>query len=161
MVNPAHMWLKDDQGGDISGAVQVSGRIGSIGIFEYMNNIYISTDSDTGELTGTRKRNAINVVKAFDASSPYLFKTCCNGQRQQQAVIRWYSIDDAGRERQDYEHALEGVKINSYSPGMENAKNPTMEKIPHIEAISMRYEKKHTCLIGWDISYSDSCAVGH
>jgi type VI secretion system secreted protein Hcp len=99
-------------------------------------------------------------VKTFDASSPYLFKACCDGQKLQQAVIRWYNIDDAGQEREYYEHVLEGVKINSYSPGMENTKNPKFEKIPHIEAVSLRYEKlTHTFLDG-NISHSDSWVEG-
>jgi type VI secretion system secreted protein Hcp len=41
MAIPAYMWLKDDQGGEISGSVQVAGRTGSIEILEYSHNIYI------------------------------------------------------------------------------------------------------------------------
>ncbi|MCU7845750.1 MAG: type VI secretion system tube protein Hcp [Candidatus Thiodiazotropha sp. (ex Monitilora ramsayi)] len=160
MAIPAYMWLKDDQGNEISGSVQVTGRTGSVEILEYSHNIYIPTDSDTGDLTGTRKHSAITVVKTFDASSPYLFKACCNGQKLQQAIIRWYNINDAGQEQEYYEHVLEGVKISSYSPGMANTKNPAMEKIPHIEQIALRYEKlTHTFLDG-NISYSDSWIEG-
>jgi type VI secretion system secreted protein Hcp len=53
MAIPAYMWLKDDQGNEISGSVQVAGRTGSIEILEYSHKIYIPTDSDTGDLTGT------------------------------------------------------------------------------------------------------------
>ncbi|MEJ2455449.1 MAG: type VI secretion system tube protein TssD [Candidatus Thiodiazotropha sp.] len=160
MAIPAYMWLKDDQGNEISGSVQVSGRAGSIEILEYAHNIYIPTDSDTGELTGTRKHSAVNIIKTLDASSPYLFKACCNGQKLQQAIIRWYNINDAGQEKEYYEHVLEGVKLNSYSPGMANIKNPAMENIPHIEHIAFRYERiTHTFLDG-NVSYSDSWVEG-
>lgn len=63
MAIPAYMWLKDDQGSEILGSVQVAGRTGSIEILEYEHNIYIPTDNDTGELTGTRKHSAITIVK--------------------------------------------------------------------------------------------------
>lgn len=160
MAIPAYLWLTDDQGTEITGSVKITGREGSIELLEYSHMIYIPTDSDTGELTGTRKHGAINIVKAFDASSPYLFKACCNGQKLKQAVIRWYNVNDSGQEVEYYQHILEGVKINSYSPMMANTKDPSMEKIPHVEHVAMRYEKiTHTFLDG-NVSYSDSWLEG-
>jgi type VI secretion system secreted protein Hcp len=156
MAIPAYLWLTDDQGNKIDGSVKVSGREGSIELIEYSHMIYIPTDNDTGALTGTRKHSAINIAKAFDASSPYLFKACCNGQKLQKAIIRWYNVNDSGLEEEYYQHVLEGVKINSFSPVMANTKNPGLEKIPHLEHVSMRYEKiEHTFLDG-NISFSDS-----
>jgi len=160
MAIPAYLWLKDEQGNDIRGSVNVSGREGSIELLEFDHSIYIPTDNDTGELTGTRKHGAITVVKAFDAASPYLFKACCNGQKLESAVLRWYKIDESGQEVEYYQHELEGVKINSFSPQMANTKEPSMEKIPHIESISLRYEKiTHTYLDG-NVSHSDSWYEG-
>lgn len=109
MAIPAYLWLKDEQGNEIEGSVSVSGREGSIEVLEFNHNIYIPNDNDTGELTGTRKHGGISILKAFDASSPYLFKACCNDQRFKEAVIRWYKIDDSGQELEYYQHVLEGV----------------------------------------------------
>ena len=160
MAIPAYMWLKDEQGNEINGSVTVAGREGSIEVLEFDHLIYIPTDNDTGELTGTRKHGAISLTKAFDAASPYLFKACCNGQKLKEAVIRWYKIDDSGQEVEYYQHVLEGVKINSFAPGMRNVKNPEMERIPHVEGVSLRYEKiTHTFMDG-NISYSDSWVEG-
>ncbi|MEP4546668.1 MAG: Hcp family type VI secretion system effector [Saccharospirillum sp.] len=160
MAIPAYLWLQDEQGNDIRGSVNVTGREGSIELIEFDHSIYIPTDNDTGELTGTRKHGAIRLVKAFDESSPYLFKACCNGQKLKNAVIRWYKIDDSGQEVEYYQHELEGVKINSYSPGMANTKDVALERIPHIENISLRYEKiTHTYLDG-NISHFDSWNEG-
>ncbi len=160
MAIPAYMWLTDDQGNKIEGSVNVVGRENSIELLEYHHMIYIPTDSDTGALTGTRKHSAINVTKAFDASSPYLFKACCNGQRLQKAIIRWYKIDDTGREIEYYQHVLEGVKVNSLSPVMANTKSPGMENIPHLERIALRYEKlTHTFLDG-NVSFTDAWTEG-
>jgi type VI secretion system secreted protein Hcp len=160
MAIPAYLWLTDDQGNKIDGSVKVSGREGSIELIEYSHMIYIPTDNDTGELTGTRKHSAVAFAKAFDASSPYLFKACCNGQKLQKAIIRWYNVNDSGQEVEYYQHFLEAVKINSFSPAMGNVKNPGMEKIPHIEHVAMRYEKiTHTFLDG-NVSHSDSWNEG-
>lgn len=156
MAIPAYMWLIDDQGQQIEGSVLVTGRESSIEILEYSHSIYIPTDSDTGALTATRKHSAVNITKAFDAASPYLFKACCKGQKCQKAVIRWYKIDDMGREIEYYEHVMEGVKVSAFSPAMANVKSSGLENIPHLEQISLRYEKlTHTYLDG-NISFSDS-----
>lgn len=160
MAIPAYLWLEDEQGVSVQGSVNVADREGSIEVLEFNHSIYIPTDNDTGELTGTRKHGAVTLVKAFDASSPYLFKACCNGQRMKKAVLRWYKIDDSGQEIEYYQHELEGVKINSFSPKMANTKDIAQEKIPHIESVSLRYEKiTHTFLDG-NISHSDSWNEG-
>jgi len=156
MAIPAYLWLEDEQGNTIHGSVNVVDREGSIEVLELHHSIYIPTDKDTGELTGTRKHGAITLTKAFDAASPYLFKACCNGQRLTKATLRWYKINDAGQEIEYYQHQLEGVKVNSYSPRLANAKDTALEKIPHVERVSLRYEKiTHTFLDG-NISYSDA-----
>lgn len=160
MAIPAYMWLTDAQGNEISGSVSVSGREGSIEVLEFDHNVYVPTDSDTGELTGTRKHGAVRLTKAFDASSPYLFQACCNGTKYQKAVILWYKIDETGAEKEYYKHELEGVKLNSYAPQMANVKEPSFERIPHTEHIALRYEKiTHTYLDG-NISASDSWTEG-
>jgi type VI secretion system secreted protein Hcp len=135
-------------------------RFWSPELLEFDHSIYIPTDNDTGELTGTRKHGCVTVIKEFDASSPYLFKACCNGQRFNGAVIRWYKINDSGQETEYYQHVLEGVKINSFSPRMANTKDVSLEKIPHIESISLRYEKITHTFIDGNISYSDSWNEG-
>ena len=160
MAIPAYLWLKDEQGSSIDGSVNVSGREGSIELLEFDHSIYIPTDNDTGELTGTRKHGAVSLTKAFDASSPYLFKACCNGQKLKEAVIRWYKIDDSGQEVEYYQHVLEGVKINAFSPQMANIKDPSFEKLPHIEVVSLRYEKITHSFLDGNISYSDSWNEG-
>jgi type VI secretion system secreted protein Hcp len=156
MAIPAYMWLVDEQGNEIQGSVAVAGREGSIEVLEFSHNVYIPIDNDSGEITATRKHGAVSIAKAFDASSPYLFKACCNGQKLSCATIVWYKIDETGQEVPYYEHTLEGVKINSYSPEMLNVKEPSMEKYPHSEHVALRYEKiTHTFLDG-NVSHSDS-----
>ncbi|AJQ96052.1 Hcp family type VI secretion system effector [Gynuella sunshinyii] len=156
MAIPAYLWLKDEQGNNISGSVKVSGREGSIEVLELSHNIYIPTDSDTGELTGTRKHSPVTIGKACDASSPYLFKACCRGQKFTEAVFCLYKIDDSGQEVEYYKYLLEGVKISSFSPGFPNVKDPGAERIPHMETVTFGYEKITHIHIDGNLSYYDS-----
>ena len=81
MAIPAYLWLKDDGGALIKGAVDVQGRESSIEVNGFSHNVSIPTDPLTGKITGTRKHSSIIFLKEFDSSSPYLFKAVCIGQK--------------------------------------------------------------------------------
>lgn len=59
MAIPAYMWLKDDGGSVIKGSVDVNGREDSVEIVEFLHNVRIPTDANTGKLTGTRVHEPI------------------------------------------------------------------------------------------------------
>lgn len=136
MAIPAYMWLKDDGGADIKGSVDVMDREGSIEIVGFGHSLSIPSDDNTGKLTGTRIHGAMILEKAFDSSSPYLYKAVATGQRLHSAEIRWYKINDAGQEAEYFNMLLEGVKVVSVAPSMVNE-----DKTNHVEHVSLRYEK--------------------
>ncbi|MFP4014143.1 MAG: Hcp family type VI secretion system effector [Chitinispirillaceae bacterium] len=141
MPIPAYMWMKDDSGNLVEGSVDVAGREKSVEIYEFEHEVRIPTDPDTGKLTGTRKHEAIRLVKSFDASSPYLYKAVCEGQTFKEVEIRWFRIDDTGTETEYFNHNLQGVKICSVRPIMYNVKDPSKERYVHLEEVQMRYQK--------------------
>lgn len=54
MAIPAYLWLKDDGGADIKGAVDVLGREQSIEVLSFGHGMYLPTDNMKGKITGTR-----------------------------------------------------------------------------------------------------------
>lgn len=98
MPIPAYMWLKDDGGADIKGSVDVKDREGSIEVVGFSHGLNIPVDSANGKITGTRSYSPMMIEKEFDSSSPYLYKAVAKGQTLKSAEIRWYRINDAGRE---------------------------------------------------------------
>jgi type VI secretion system secreted protein Hcp len=156
MATPGYGWIKDNTGKDISGSVTIDGRVGSIEILEFDHEVRIPTDADTGELTGTRKHEPLVFSKAFDASSPYLYKACSNGQTLKEMDIVWYKIDESGTEREYFRHKLEDVKITSIKPKMYNTKDLDKERYPHLETVSLRYGKITWTYADGNIEFSDS-----
>lgn len=140
MAIPSYMWLKDDGGADIKGSVTVQGREGSIEITAFDHGLHIPTDGNTGKLTGTRVHKAITLTKETDASTPYLYKAVTSGQTLKSAEIKWYKIDDAGKEKEYFNTKLDNVKVVSVSPVMHDIKNPAYEKHNHLEKVELRYE---------------------
>jgi type VI secretion system secreted protein Hcp len=135
------MWMKDNSGKSVDGSVNVAGREKSVEILEFEHEVRTPTDPDTGKLTSTRKHEAIRLLKAIDASSPYLYQAVCRGATFNEVVIKWYRINDAGAETEYFSHKLEDVKICSVRPIMHNVKDPSKEKFEHMEEVQLRYKK--------------------
>lgn len=138
MPIPAYMWIND---GAIKGGCTVAGREDSIEVLEFNHEVRIPTDPDTGSLTGTRKHESFRIVKAFDQSSPLLYKAVCEGLTYEKVKLDWYKIDDKGAEICYFTHVLEGVKVCSVRPMMYNVKDKNFERFVHMEEVSLRYGK--------------------
>lgn len=156
MAIPSYLWLKDDGGADIKGAVDVQDREGSIEVIEFVHSLNIPTDSNSGKLTGTRIHSPVVLVKEFDSSSPYLYKAVTSGQTLKSAEFRWYRINDAGQEAEYFNIKLENVKVVSVAPVMHNVKNPATEKFNHMESVQLRYEKITWTHTDGNIIHSDA-----
>jgi type VI secretion system effector, Hcp1 family len=141
MAIPAYLWLKDDGGADIRGAVDVKDREGSIEVLGFGHGLHLPTDNNTGKITGTRVHSALVFEKEFDSASPYLYKAVATGQTLSSAELKWYKINDAGQEVEYFNMLLENVKVVSICPLMHDVKNPATEKHNHLENVSLRYEK--------------------
>ena len=70
MAIPAYLWMKDDGGADIKGAVDVIKREGSIEVLGFSHGLHLPTDNSTGKITGTRLHAPLTFQKEFDSSSP-------------------------------------------------------------------------------------------
>jgi type VI secretion system secreted protein Hcp len=156
MAIPAYMWIKDDGGADIKGSVTVQGREGSVEVVALQHGVNIPTDSNTGKLTGARIHRPITFTKETDSSTPYLYKAVTSGQTLKSIEIKWYKIDDAGKEVEYFNTKLDNVKVVAVKPTMHDIKNPAFEKHNHLEEIELRYEKITWAYKDGNIIHSDS-----
>ncbi len=138
MPIPAYMWINE---GEVKGGCTVAGREDSIEVLEFNHEVRIPTDPDTGTLTGTRKHEAFRIVKAYDQSSPLLYKAVCEGLTYDNIRLEWYKIDDEGAEVMYFKHTLEKVKVCSVRPFMYNVKAKEYERYVHMEEVCFRYGK--------------------
>jgi len=159
MPIPAYMWLKDDGGADIKGSVDVKDREGSIEVIGFGHGLNLPVDSATGKITGTRSHSPLMFEKEFDSSSPYLYKAVAKGQTLKSADLRWYRINDAGREEAYFIITIEGVKITGVNPGMPNVKMAGNSQINHMESVSMMYEKITWRYVDGNVQYTDEWNV--
>lgn len=156
MPIPAYMWLKDDGGADIKGAVTVQGREGSIEVIGFAHGVNLPVDNRTGNITGSRTHAPMTLEKEFDSSSPYLYKAVSKGQSLQSAELKWYRINDAGQEVVYFIMLLEGVKVVGVNPGMANTKLDAMSPLNHLESVSLLYDRITWHYTDGNIKFTDS-----
>ncbi|MEX3634264.1 Hcp family type VI secretion system effector [Paraburkholderia sp. BR14320] len=156
MPIPAYMWLKDDGGANIQGSSTVQEREGSIEIISFGHGVNLPVDAANGKITGARAHSPVAFEKEFDRATPYLYKAVATGQTLQSAEIRWYRINDAGKEEVYFVMLLEGVKVCGINPGMANTKLAEASTLNHVEAVSMMYERITWHYLDGNIKYTDS-----
>ena len=155
MAIPGYMWLKDDRNNTIQGIAKVEGREGSSEVLGFRHNIYIPSDSDTGELMGTRKHDPFVVVKGFCSASPILYKACCSGKSLNEVLIKWYRINSAGGEEEYFRHTLSRAKVVAVRPMVDNVKDKSKQTYGHLEEIHFRYEKIQWSYLDGNINTED------
>lgn len=157
MPMPAYMWIND---GEIKGGCTVGGREDSIEVIEFHHEVRIPTDPDTGQLTGARKHEAFIITKAFDKSSPLLYKAVCEGLTYDTLRLEWFKIDDDGAETLYFQHDLEKVKVCYVKPFMYNVKDKKFERYVHMEEVGFRYGKITWTYPDGGFEHSDSWLEG-
>lgn len=156
MPIPAYLWLKGEGGGTIRGSVDITGREGSIEIHGLHHGIPLPTDNATGKATAPRDHAPFLFSKEIDASSPYLYKSVTTGQKLQSAEVKFYRINDAGREVEYFIVLMEGVRIATVGQMMFDINSSYGEKRNHLEMIELVYEKITWRYVDGNIIHSDS-----
>jgi len=161
MPTPAYAWFKDAQGSEMKGSVQISGREGTSEVMEFFHDLHIPTDPHTGSLTGVRMHSPVKLIKSFDAASPYLYKACCEGATLKEVLIKWYTIDDSGAEKEYFIHKLNDVKVAAMKAHMPNTKDPDKERYVHLEEVSLVYSTITWTYCDGKLEYTDSWKAAH
>lgn len=121
-----------------------------------MHAVELPTDDRTGKITAKHVHGDYAIVKETDSSSPYLYQGVTAGKRYQKAELKFYRINDSGREIEYFRTTLENVRVNEMEPIMLDIKNPAFNKHNHLEALYLSYEKITWHYIDGNIIHSDS-----
>ena len=132
----------------IDGPCKMKGREGTFEVLGLNHEVVLPFEQRNGQPRDKRVHNPVTVMKEVDSASPKLYQAICTAQKLKSVEIKWYKIDDAGKEQEYFNTRLDNVKVVAVKPKMLDIKNPAFEKHNHLEDIELRYEK-----ITW--SYKD------
>jgi len=155
MPFPAYMWVKNSEGNEVKGSVPIKGREGSIEIQQFNHELTLPVDPITSKPQGTRRHNPVVLIKEFDASSPYLYRACKDGETLNSVEIKWYQIDKSGKETEYFNHLLEGCRVTSVKALMHNTKDAAKKDTGHLEEVSISYDKITWTVVDGTISATD------
>ncbi|OGP80590.1 MAG: type VI secretion protein [Deltaproteobacteria bacterium RBG_16_49_23] len=142
MPMPFHMSLTGKNQKEISkGCCTMTGREDTILCQALNHEVYIPRDPQTGLPTGKRVHNPLTVTKVFDKSSPKLYQALTTGERMDDVTLKYYRIDDTGKEEHYFTIKLEDAIVVSVKPWIPNALDSTREKFTHMEDVSFTYSK--------------------
>ncbi|MBN3763880.1 type VI secretion system tube protein TssD [Burkholderia sp. Ac-20365] len=156
MAIPLHLWLKDESGAEIRGSSQVAEREGSIEVLSLTHGIHADTDHSTGKLMGGRSHRPLTIEKELDRSSPLLYMAIARGTTLQSAELKWYRINDSGREEEYFNILLRHVKIVSVTPKVLNIKEQASVHRNHFEVVEFRYGEITWCYLDGNLKFKDA-----
>lgn len=140
MVILVYMWFKDDGGVDIKGLVMVQDCEGSVEFVVFDYGVYILIDGNIGKLMGMCVYKLIMLMKEIDVLMFYLYKVVMSGQMFKLVEIKWYKIDDVGKEKEYFNMKFDNVKIVVVNLVMYDIKNLDYEKYNYFENVEFCYE---------------------
>ncbi|MEM5383117.1 type VI secretion system tube protein TssD [Paraburkholderia phymatum] len=156
MPTPLHLWLKDERGADIRGSSTVIGREGSIEVLSLTHAVHAPTDNVTGQLMGGRSHRPITIEKEIDRSSVLLNLAVVRGQTLASAELKWYRINDSGKEEEYYNITMRNVKVASVSPKVPNIKEDATAHRSHFEIVELRYEEIAWSYLDGNLTFKDA-----
>jgi len=156
MAIPVYLFLKDNAGNIIKGAVDIQGRENSIEVLGLHHQVSLPSDNASGKLTATRQHLAYLIEKETDSASPYLYQALTTGKNLKSAELKFYRINDAGEEEEYFTTLLEGVRVVHVLSVMFDIKDPEKQNFNHMEAIELSYEKITWHYLDGNIKHADS-----
>lgn len=141
MASPAYVWIVDDQGNEVKGDCLVEGREGSVEIFQFDYGVYMPVDKFNGSNNGTRQHGSVKMTKPYDPTSPVLFKAACDGKTLKKVTVKWFRINENGREEEYFTHTLDDVKVVAYSQQLHHTKKEQNNNHLHEDVVEFRFAK--------------------
>jgi type VI secretion system secreted protein Hcp len=141
MPMPFHLEIEGENQGKIDGSCIMKGREQTILCYAFDHTIHIPRDPQLGLASGKRIHGPLTITKEYDKSSPLLYKALCTGEHLKEVTLKWYRIDQTGKEQHYFTHTLEDaiiVQIKPYTPLVFLREN---EPYRHMEDISFTYRK--------------------
>ena len=101
--------------------------------------VTVPTNVQSGQPTGSRRHKPLTITKAFDKSSPLLYKALCTGEKLPTVEIKWYRPSEAGGPEHYFTTKLVDAIITNINARMPNCQDPTQANFTHLEDVQFTY----------------------
>lgn len=165
MPNVIYMTIETADGDNLSegastqesiGAFFKSGHEDEIFVTGFEHKVSVPTDRLTGQVTGNRKHEYLQIRKLIDKSSPLLFQ-CLAEPKSLNATLHFYRSADTGSDGQPvhyYTIELEGAKVVNIITVSPDFLDPANDSISAYEEVRFTYSS-----ITWNHETASSTAI--
>jgi len=150
MPTPAYMTIEGELQGLITsgtfteesvGNVYQEGHEDQILVEAFDHNVTLPRDPQSGQPSGQRVHQPIEITKVFDKSSPLLYSALTSGERMKKCKIDWYRTSATGTQEHYFSIELDDAIIVDISAKMPNCQDPGQAHFTHLETVSLTYRK--------------------
>ena len=145
----AHMTVEGESQGLIEGSCEAAGKEDTIVVVGNEHRVYVPTDAQTGEPTGSRIHEPYTILKYKDESTPKLYQALCTGE-ESETQIKFYRTGPMGQEEHYFTVTLENARIIEIR-----------EITPNLEGVSFYYDRITWRWENGGIEWTDSPGVPH
>lgn len=139
----------------IKGDNPIKGREDSSEVIEFEHNLRIPIDEHMGTVSGKRVHAPVTLTKTIDSATPMLYQACAEGKTLDELTIEWYRINDQGVEELYFTHTLKKVKVAEVKAVLPNTKDPSQERLTHLEEVQLMYESIEWNHVQASLQYKD------
>jgi type VI secretion system secreted protein Hcp len=141
----------------ITGDNPKKGRADTSAVIEYDHRVYSPIDTQMGSVSGHRVHDAVTFIKPIDKASPLLYECACTGKRIGSVQFDWYWVNpQTGTEDKYFQTLLTNALVASVEHIIPNTKDPSLEKLVHMEKVMLLYEQINWAHIDSNIEFTDS-----
>ena len=107
----------------------------------FSHNINIPRDPQSGQPSGQRVHEPLEISKIFDKCSPLLYNALTKGETLTEVELKWYRTSYAGKPEHYFSIVLEDVVIVDIDANMENEEGQAKTQVAPLEKVSFAYRK--------------------
>ncbi len=122
------------------GALNQDSHKDQITVIELDGKVFIPTDPQSGQPTGSRVHEAMKITKMFDKSSPMLYQALATNESLKKVELLAYRTAASGVKEHYYTITLEKATITQIRSWMPNTKDDLMKGYTHHEDIYISYK---------------------
>ena len=150
MPTPAYLSIEGETQGPITqgtftsesvGNTYVEGHEDEILVEAFSHNVTIPRDPQSGQPTGQRVHQPLQITKVFDKCSPMLYNALTSGEKMGKCELHFYRTSTAGQQEHYYTIELEDAIIVDIVAYMPNCLDPGQAHYTNMEDVSFSYRK--------------------
>lgn len=123
------------------GNIFVSGHEDEMLVQEFVHNVTVPTDPQSGQPSGQRAHKPFIITTALNKAVPLLYNALASGEMLPKVQLKWYRTSVEGKQEHYFTTSLEDATIVDINLHMPHCQSPADKEYTQLMAISMAYRK--------------------